>query len=488
MWLLLILLTLAQIGFAQPEWYGLWTAPYEVTEIEVCVRGDTADVVFVEAREDSTHLLLLPYDLNLTAGLSDPILFDWGTGSIYFEPIDFQTFSPQCRVGLSHKNSRGGSWGYGSYWFETELRHGSVWSDDGVPVETSSYVNFPDFASGNWTEGHSLRVNDGRIGVCYVSADIVTWDVWYTVHYQEYDSTYAPTAGGELPISGPYNEPLNRAIAFPLSGDSLLVYSDFGFNGDATMFLGPLSGVGEMQYYSHPICGDSRLLRELYVTDSGRIIAVFADNTLHQLVPVSQGQTDCLPFAELPTDWSPSWAFHPNYGFAAVHVDSTHLYLARLDTSGLLVQPTGVFFEPEFPITLADADVTIGDSGQVVIVWSEVINEWEGPHALNIGWIDWQDPLDAEHSPPALPTFLSLSAFPNPFNSSVKIEYEIARAGEIELSVFNTLGQKVETLFEGRASFGKHEATWSPSGSSGVYFVKLVSGDLQESRKILYIR
>jgi hypothetical protein len=70
----------------------------------------------------------------------------------------------------------------------------------------------------------------------------------------------------------------------------------------------------------------------------------------------------------------------------------------------------------------------------------------------------------------------------------VKIEYELQRHGEIELAVFNTLGQKVESLFEGNELAGKHSLTWSPNTSSGVYFVKLESGDVRESRKILYLR
>ncbi|MCC6475467.1 T9SS type A sorting domain-containing protein [bacterium] len=87
-----------------------------------------------------------------------------------------------------------------------------------------------------------------------------------------------------------------------------------------------------------------------------------------------------------------------------------------------------------------------------------------------------------------VPRSFSLSTYPNPFNSSVAIEYELQRAGEIELAVFNTLGQKVESLFEGNASPGRHEVTWSPSGTSGVYFVKLASGEYQQSRKILYLK
>ena len=86
------------------------------------------------------------------------------------------------------------------------------------------------------------------------------------------------------------------------------------------------------------------------------------------------------------------------------------------------------------------------------------------------------------------PTDFSLTTFPNPFNASVRIDYELPRASDVRVSIHNTLGQQVATLFNGRANAGTHTLNWSPETASGVYLVKLVSGTFVTSRKILYIR
>lgn len=69
--------------------------------------------------------------------------------------------------------------------------------------------------------------------------------------------------------------------------------------------------------------------------------------------------------------------------------------------------------------------------------------------------------------------------YPNPFNASTVIEYELAEAGLAELSVFNVTGQRVRTLERAVHSPGGHRSTWDgrdDSGravASGVYYYRL---------------
>lgn len=99
---------------------------------------------------------------------------------------------------------------------------------------------------------------------------------------------------------------------------------------------------------------------------------------------------------------------------------------------------------------------------------------------------------DAQNDVPpsfvAVPQVFSLTTYPNPFNSTVRIDYELPRASDIQVNIYNTLGEEVATLFDGRSNAGTHSLSWSPNTASGVYFVKLVSGDFVTSRKILYLR
>jgi len=79
----------------------------------------------------------------------------------------------------------------------------------------------------------------------------------------------------------------------------------------------------------------------------------------------------------------------------------------------------------------------------------------------------------------SLPASFVLSPnFPNPFNARTTINYTLPKSGPVTLSVYNLLGQRVATLFEGLQDAGEHKVVWDAlSAPSGVYFVRLVSGN-----------
>ncbi len=89
-----------------------------------------------------------------------------------------------------------------------------------------------------------------------------------------------------------------------------------------------------------------------------------------------------------------------------------------------------------------------------------------------------------------IPTSYSLSQnYPNPFNPATTIEFSLAKAGRVELSVYNVLGQKVATLVDGYKPAGQHKVTFDARGlPSGVYFYKLQAGDYQAIHKMVLTR
>ncbi len=79
--------------------------------------------------------------------------------------------------------------------------------------------------------------------------------------------------------------------------------------------------------------------------------------------------------------------------------------------------------------------------------------------------------------------------FPNPFNPATNIRYSLPQASQVELSVFNLLGQKVATLVNGFEQAGGHQITFDAGNlESGIYFYKIDAGDFQEVRKMLLTR
>jgi len=80
--------------------------------------------------------------------------------------------------------------------------------------------------------------------------------------------------------------------------------------------------------------------------------------------------------------------------------------------------------------------------------------------------------------------------YPNPFNPTTTIRFEVPRGGVATLSVFTPAGGLVATPFSGPVTPGVHEVRWEAGGlPSGVYLCALRSGDgVADTRKMLLIR
>jgi hypothetical protein len=82
----------------------------------------------------------------------------------------------------------------------------------------------------------------------------------------------------------------------------------------------------------------------------------------------------------------------------------------------------------------------------------------------------------AESVSAALPTIMKLEAnYPNPFNPSTVIRYQLPNTGHVNMSVFDILGRQVTTLVNGQKDAGYYSAIFDGSKfASGVYFVRLI--------------
>lgn len=88
-----------------------------------------------------------------------------------------------------------------------------------------------------------------------------------------------------------------------------------------------------------------------------------------------------------------------------------------------------------------------------------------------------------------LPHFIALSCYPNPFNNTVRITFSIDNPSDIDLSVYNLLGQRVASIFKGFRLGGEHRLEWEPVNlAAGIYFLKLSTGHHSRSVKILYLK
>ena len=82
------------------------------------------------------------------------------------------------------------------------------------------------------------------------------------------------------------------------------------------------------------------------------------------------------------------------------------------------------------------------------------------------------------------------SIYPNPFNSTIKIELSMNSNNMVaELYIINVRGQKIETIFNGKLENGKHNFHWnSGANPSGIYFSVLETFDKIITRKLMLIK
>jgi endonuclease/exonuclease/phosphatase family metal-dependent hydrolase len=305
-------------------------------------------------------------------------------------------------------------------------------------------------------------------------------------------STYIPTALRDI---------AEYKIRFPRTDDTLYVYSahlkagnpDFGDGDDDEKRLAEVTILRDnyLNYHSQGtkfiVAGDLNL----YTADEAAYQKLLAEEV------GNYGQSFD------PIDRSGGW--HNNVSFADIHTQSTRT--TDLGDGG----STGGMDDRFDFILVSEALIEKVESGSYEAYGND------GDHFnqdINQGTnsavsAEMADALHAasDHLPVMADFDLSISGiesdidnklpskftlnqnYPNPFNPTTKINYELPITNYIDLSIYNTLGQKVATLVSENQSAGSYGVQWDASDfSSGVYLYILRVGSEQVVKKMVLIR
>jgi hypothetical protein len=79
--------------------------------------------------------------------------------------------------------------------------------------------------------------------------------------------------------------------------------------------------------------------------------------------------------------------------------------------------------------------------------------------------------------------------YPNPFNPTTAIGYQLSAVSNVELSIYNLIGQKVATLVSEKQQPGMYNMEWNGSEfPSGIYYYRLKAGNFIQTKKMILLK
>jgi len=111
-------------------------------------------------------------------------------------------------------------------------------------------------------------------------------------------------------------------------------------------------------------------------------------------------------------------------------------------------------------------------------------------------FLAWNQLTGLEPQPGSAPIagFELKQNYPNPFNPTTTIRYQLAAGGEVELAIYNLLGERIRTLVNAKQPAGDYQMEWNGQDdarlevASGIYIYRLKTGKFVKSRKMLLLR
>jgi len=79
--------------------------------------------------------------------------------------------------------------------------------------------------------------------------------------------------------------------------------------------------------------------------------------------------------------------------------------------------------------------------------------------------------------------------YPNPFNASTTISYNLIKPAAVAIDIYDMLGRKIETLISNNQPAGDHSITWDADhAASGTYFYKLSAGESVQTKRMILLK
>jgi len=171
--------------------------------------------------------------------------------------------------------------------------------------------------------------------------------------------------------------------------------------------------------------------------------------------------------------------------------------LTSLDTCAMVLDPNDSPFDD-----IAPGQSVSGNRSNVIRFYNDCADSIWLSFQVEIssnGTLFWTDtfavyvhgvPSTITDLNPDIPENFALKQnYPNPFNPKTIINYELPITNDVELNIYNLLGQKIVTLVSERQNAGYYEVEWNASGfASGIYYYMIKAGHFQTIKKMVLMK
>lgn len=305
-------------------------------------------------------------------------------------------------------------------------------------------------------DAHLAFVYDGMVYVVLQMYDLTSWTYGTPVLIKidpatdtivDMDSTTEGIQGVELIIKNPQKGTLLGSALY-LGGTT------YGTSDEGVMVVD----------LNDPAGSQVKLISE--ETAGGNVGGVNVFSEDYGIVYVFDANWNVIPYSFNPQDGALGEALPvPDAGGGVVMVNDS-LYVGSRDYSGpgmYIVDPvSNTVVGERFPTELPPYAIVYVESG---------------------------DPTEVAESEEAPEEIVLEAAYPNPFNPSTTVSFNLANANNVRIDVFNATGQKVHTLVNSFMSAGIHAVVWNALGmSTGIYYINVSAGISSQTAKIMLIK
>ena len=251
-------------------------------------------------------------------------------------------------------------------------------------------------------------------------------------------------------------------------------------NTDAAGFYGLLlpNGTFVVHYEKSGYC-DS--VNTVSIADSDRVLSVFLPDPRFQCSVTSISEETWPGHT-----WATTFEISNVDGLCQLSftITDTSWWLSVLPETGIVlpdsVQEIAVALEPVDPdgreyLSVLTIDHNAANSPYIIPVMMTVSNG-----------DTWGSPVEPDNVLPDTPVFES---YPNPFNPTTVISFSFPQRQWIDLQVFDLSGRTVATMVHGILPAGDHQSTFDGTAlPSGIYFARLVTGDIHRTQKLVLLK